>query len=90
MSFDEAGNFTIVLSKTAPDDPEFNWLKLEDDIHMIMVRQYYHGRQGKTVAKLTIRNIDAPGHQPRGEAEVATGLHNASAFLTTPSMVQLL
>ena len=80
MRFDEAGNFTIVLSKTAPSDPELNWLKLEDDIHMIMVRQYYHGRQGKTAANFTIRNLDAPKYEPAGEEEVATRLHDAAVF----------
>lgn len=80
MRFDEAGNFTIVLSKTVPTDPELNWLKLEDDIHMIMVRQYYHGRQGKTVADFTIRNLDAPKYEPADEEEVATRLHDAATF----------
>ena len=80
MRFDETGGFTIVLSKTPPADPETNWLKLEDDTHMIMVRQYYHNRHGKALASLNIRNLDAPEYQPPGEAEVATGLHNATAF----------
>lgn len=80
MRFDEAGNFTIVLSKTAPEDPELNWLQLGDDIHMIMARQYYHGRQGKAVATLTIRNLDTPGYQQPSDAEVAAGVRSASAF----------
>jgi hypothetical protein len=80
MRFDEAGNFTIVLSKTAPTDPELNWLKLEDDIHMIMVRQYYHDPQSKTAADFTIRNLDAPKYEPADEEEVATRLHDAAVF----------
>ena len=80
MHLDDAGNFTIVLSKTAPKDPELNWLELEDDIHMIMVRQYYHGRRGKTAASLTIRNLDAPENQAFSEANVAAGLHHATVF----------
>lgn len=80
MRFDETGGFTIILSKTPPADPETNWLKLEDDTHMIMVRQYYHGRDGKSVASLTIRNLDAPEYHPPGEAEVAAGLDNATVF----------
>lgn len=80
MRFDEAGNFTILLSQTAPADPERNWLQLEDDIHMIMVRQYYHGRQDKVAADFTIRNLDAPSYEPAGEHEVATRLRNAAAF----------
>jgi hypothetical protein len=80
MRFDEAGNFTIVLSRTAPADPELNWLQLEDDIHMIMVRQYYHGRKGKAEAEFTIRNLDAPIYRPAGEAEVAARLRDATEF----------
>lgn len=80
LRFDEAGNFTIILSKTAPSDPGLNWLELEDDIHMIMVRQYYHGRQEQTVASLGIRNLDALNYQPPGEKEVAAGLHDATEF----------
>jgi hypothetical protein len=80
MRFDEAGNFTIVLSRTEPPDPELNWLKLEDDIHMIMVRQYYHGRQDKTAADFTIRNLDATRYEAAGEEEVATRLRDATLF----------
>ena len=80
INFDEAGRFTLLLSKAAPTDPEINWLELEDDIHMIMVRQYYHSRDGKTVADFTIRNLDGPGHEKAGEEEVATRLRDAAAF----------
>ena len=72
------GDFSILLSAERPDGHQGNWLALEGDIHMIMVRQYYHGRQGKTVASLKIRNLDAPEYQPPGEAEVAAGLHHAT------------
>jgi hypothetical protein len=80
LRFDETGNFTILLGKTAPTDPDINWLKLDDDIHMIMVRQYYHGRQGKTAAAFTIRNLDAPTYEPPGEEEIASRLQSAAAF----------
>lgn len=80
MRFNESGNFTIILSKTAPADPELNWLKLEDDIHMVMVRQYYHGRRGKNTADFTIRNLDAPQYKPASEEEIATRLHDAAVF----------
>ena len=80
LHFDEGGTFRILLSPTKPSDPDVNWLKLEDDTHMIMVRQYYHGRKDKTVANFTIRNLDAPPHQPPGESEVAKGLRDAASF----------
>lgn len=80
MQFDDSGHFTVLLSRTPPSDPGRNWLQLEDDIHLLMVRQYYHGREGKTSADFAIRNLDQPGHQPAGEVEVAAGLRNSTAF----------
>ncbi len=81
MHFDEAGNFSILLSSAAPDDPAENWLNLESDIHMIMVRQYYHGRTGKTEANLAIRNLDEPQYQPSTDTEIAVALRTAAQFL---------
>lgn len=80
MRFDESGNFTVVLSKEAPAEPGLNWLELDDDIHLIMVRQYYHGRQGKNTADFTIRNLDAPDHEVPGIKEVAARLGKATDF----------
>jgi Protein of unknown function (DUF1214) len=80
LHFDQSGNFTIVLSNSPPDDPGTNWLQLEDDIHMVMVRQYFHGRDGKREAGFSIRNLDEPAYQPPGEAVVATGLRNSASF----------
>lgn len=80
MQFDEAGDFTIVLSEEKPLGVGTNWLSLDDDIHMIMVRQYFHGREGKEAASFTIRNLDAPAYAPPADAEVALGLRNATSF----------
>lgn len=80
MHFDEAGNFTIIISKNKPAESDVDWLPLEDDIHMLMVRQYYHGRSGKQNAKFTIRNLDPPAFAPATDSKVATGLANAAAF----------
>ncbi len=80
MRFDTAGNFTIVLSKEVPDDPDANWLKLDDDIHMVMVRQYYHDRDGKQVASLSIRNLEGAAPQPLTDENVADRLRDAAGF----------
>jgi hypothetical protein len=80
MRFDEEGNFTILLSSSAPEDPATNWLQLEDDTHMIMVRQYYHDRPGKTVASLAIRNLDTGAPEASTDQQLATRLRDATAF----------
>ena len=74
------GDFRIVLSRTRPSDPDVDWLPLEDDIHMVMVRQYYHGRDGKQTARFNITNLDAPAYRPPGDAQVAAGLRAAALF----------
>ena len=80
LTFDDEGNFTILLSSTAPVDDDANWLQLDDDIHMLMVRQYYHDRDSKTKAHFTIRNLDAPAHTPKTSEEVASGIRAAATF----------
>lgn len=82
LRFDAEGKFRIILSKTKPSDPEVDWLPLEDDIHMIMVRQYYHGYEGKTVGAFGIRNLDAPTYQRPDDGEVASGLREATGFFS--------
>jgi len=80
LHFDSAGNFTILLSKTQPEAKEVNWLKLEDDVHMLMVRQYYHGRQGKNEASFSIHNLAQLSEASNTEAQVSAGLRNATVF----------
>lgn len=80
MEFDESGNFTIILSKNKPADADANWVQLDDDIHMVMVRQYYHGRASKNRANFTIRNLAPPAFRPATESELAGKLTNATTF----------
>lgn len=80
LRFNEAGDFTIVISQQPPADESVNWLEMETDIHMVMVRQYYHGRQGKRAANLSIRNLDNPAHEPDNDATIAEGLGAATTF----------
>ncbi|MEM0953403.1 MAG: DUF1214 domain-containing protein [Pseudomonadota bacterium] len=82
LQFDESGNFTILLSSAAPEGDSTNWLRLEDDIHMLMVRQYYHDPDSKTKAHFTIRNLDAPAHRVKTSEEVASGIRAAATFFT--------
>ena len=80
ISFDEEGNFTIILSKNKPSDSDVDWLQMEDDIHMVMVRQYDHDRSSKQGASFTIRNLAPPEFIPATDSEVAAGLNDASTF----------
>ncbi|MEP4147841.1 MAG: DUF1214 domain-containing protein [Halioglobus sp.] len=80
MIFDDDGNFTIVLAQSQPENREINWLQLESDVHMVMVRQYFHGRDGKSESRFSIRNLDEPEYQPSGEALVAASLRDATSF----------
>lgn len=80
MRLDESGNFTIVLSKKKPAEADVDWLQLEDDIHMVMVRQYYHGRDGKDSARFAIHNLSPPDFAPATDTEVAAGLGEAADF----------
>lgn len=79
LRFDAQGNFRIVLSAEQPAD-DVDWLPMEDDVHMVMVRQYFHGRDGMIESEFSIRNLDDPVQAPPGEAEVAAGLRAASRF----------
>lgn len=78
--FDESGNFTIILSNGTAVDPDTNWLQLEQDSHMVMVRQYYHGRSGKNQAKFTIRNLEPPANAQLTENEIASKFASATTF----------
>ncbi|MEP5570116.1 MAG: DUF1214 domain-containing protein [Halioglobus sp.] len=80
MTFDDEGNFSILLSQSQPRDWPGDWLQLESDVHMVMVRQYFHGKQGKAESRFNIRNLDAPEYQPPSESDVAASLRNATSF----------
>lgn len=79
LRFDAQGNFSIVLSKERPAGQR-DWLPMEDDVHMVMVRQYYHGREGAAESTFTIRNLDAPEFMPATDREMAARLRAASGF----------
>lgn len=80
LTLDKNGNFTIVLSKKKPDRDYIDWLPLEDDIHMLMVRQYFHGRIGKQEASFGIRNLTSVEYNTPSDAAVAVAMQNATTF----------
>ena len=79
MTIDTHGNFRVLLSKIPAFEGADNLL-LEDDIHMVMVRQYFHDRLSKTPAKFTIRNLDDVAPQVKTDQSQATLIREAVTF----------
>ncbi|WP_372780834.1 DUF1214 domain-containing protein [Litorivivens sp.] len=77
LTVDAKGNFRVLLSTERPTDYRGDWLQLDDDIHMLMVRQYYHRRDRARLARLAIRNLSAVGREP---LPLAKRLHAATTF----------
>lgn len=80
ITFDSNGKFKIILSKSKPADSESDWLKLDNDIHMVMVRQYFHGRSGKKPASFVIKNINPQDFIPISVNNLAKAFLDAAEF----------
>ena len=81
LTIDDAGNFEIIASRTAPQPAgAANWLPLEDDIHMIMVRQYFYAPENTRGARLKIERLD--GQVDDAELAAADRIENAAQFVT--------
>ncbi len=80
LSLDGDGIFRIVLSKNEPAEAGVDWLPLEDDIHMVMVRQYFHDRPNKHEAVFTIHSLNAPEFLASTDAELVKSMDDATAF----------
>ncbi|HTX87385.1 MAG TPA: DUF1214 domain-containing protein [Bacteroidales bacterium] len=85
IHYDADGAFTIVLSKERRGR---NWLKIEDDSSLVMVRQTFYDRSKEIPAEVQIRNLDertAP--DPVTPAMIDEGLKTASFFVAGASML---
>ncbi len=80
ISFDEQGKFRLILSRNKPSDSEVNWLKLSRDVHMVMVRQYFHDRPNSQEASFQIRNLSALDARGDSFLKTADGLRAATKF----------
>ena len=80
ISFDEQGKFRLILSRNKPSDSEVNWLKLSRDVHMVMVRQYFHDRPNSQEASFQIRNLNALDARGDSFLKTADGLRAATKF----------
>ena len=80
INFDEQGNFRIILSRNKPSDSEGDWLKLSRDVHMVMVRQYFHDRPNSQKASFQIRSLNASDSREDNFLKTADGLRAATKF----------
>lgn len=83
IRFDDDGNFTIIISKNKPADSDVDWLKMEDDIHMVMVRQYDHNLSSKQGSRFAIRNLAPPAFAIATDSDIAKGLNRATIFFNS-------
>jgi hypothetical protein len=79
LILDEEGNFEIILSNTPQGK---NWLKIEEETSLVMVRQTFFNRFEETPAELKIENLNgqtSPG--PITPKMMDEGLKMASMFI---------
>jgi hypothetical protein len=85
MHLEEDGTFEIILSKTQKGR---NWLKIEDETSLVMVRQTFANRTKEKPATVFIENLDgrkSPG--PVTPAMIDEGLKTASFFVAGASLL---
>lgn len=80
IAFDAQGNFKVSVSDIRPEGVTGNWLAMDEDAHLIMVRQYFHDRDKATKATLQIENISAEPKEAAESASLADDLRRAAEF----------
>lgn len=85
MVIGEDGSFEVHLSKTPKGK---NWLKIEAETTLLMVRQTYMDRSSEEVAEMRIEMIDAPEYPEVLSVEsISKGLDMAGTFVAGASMI---
>ena len=85
LVLEDDGSFEIILSK-APAGK--NWLKIEAETTMVMVRQTFLNRLAETPAEVFIENLDGrTAPDPVTPAMIDEGLQTASMFVAGASMM---
>lgn len=79
------GSFEIILSKTPKGK---NWLKIEVETSMVMVRQTFLDRSKERAAEVKIENLDGrKAPDPITPAQIDEGLKTASMFVAGASLL---
>lgn len=85
MKLEPDGSFEVILSKEEQGE---NWLKIDTDTTLLMIRQTYLNRQGEVPADLTIRAIGVNEKPPTITAkQLDEGLNLASLFVAGAPML---
>jgi len=79
------GSFEVILSKSPKGK---NWLKMEDETSMVMVRQTFLDRKKEIAAEMHIENLNGKkAPDPITPAQVDEGLKTASMFVAGASLL---
>jgi hypothetical protein len=85
LQVEEDGTFEIFVTKEPRGK---NWLKLEDDTTLLMVRQTFSDRSTEIPAELRIQNLSGPTQPgPLTPKQVDEGLKTASLFVGGASLL---
>jgi hypothetical protein len=85
LKMEDDGTFEIILSKTPKGK---NWLRIEDETGLVIVRQTFLNREREIPAELAIQNLSgqkAPGNLT--PAMMDEGLRTASLFVAGASLL---
>ncbi|MGC6472033.1 MAG: DUF1214 domain-containing protein [Parvibaculales bacterium] len=82
MTIAPDGSFEIIVSRERPAGAD-NWLGLEEDSSMVLVRQTFHIRSEEESARVEIEAIDPPPHDTELELQsVSDGLKMTTDFVS--------
>lgn len=80
MQLEDDGSFRLLLAAQRPAGYAGNWLALEEDVHLLMVRQYFHDRTASEQASLGIRALGTPATAAVSDGTLGQRLDNATRF----------
>lgn len=79
---DADGNFEVILSADRPTGGAANWIHLEPDSSMLIVRQNFLDRGGEVAAALTLERLGAEGPpEPLSSQRLLAGLAAAASYV---------
>ena len=79
LKTDQKGNFEIILSKERKGS---NWLKIEEDTSLLMVRQTYLDRDSEIPIEIKIENLNGKKvPNPVSPTQIDEGLNTAALFV---------
>jgi len=85
LELDENGSFELAVSRARRPG---NWLPMERDTGLLIVRQTFMDRENETPAELHLKRVDGPNEpEPLTAADVDTGLKSASNLVAGASLL---